>query len=152
MTGSRRTGARSGYTLVEMAVVLAVMAIASGLVAPALVNFGRIPPRRTADALLSLLAATRRLAIDHNVTATLVLDPKSGDYRVDSTGIFGSGLVVQSQIDLLGMESMATDLPRLNYSFQPTGAALGDTVRVRGADSSVVIVLDPWSGVAYAGP
>jgi Tfp pilus assembly protein FimT len=135
-----------------MVIVLAVMAIASGLVVPALVNLGRTPQRRTADTLLSLLAATRRLAIDHNVTTTLILDPKSGDYRVDSVGFFGAGLVVQSQIDLLGMESMSTDLPRLTYTFQPTGAALGDTVRIRGADSSVVVQVDPWSGVAYAGP
>ena len=136
----------------EMIIVLVIMAIVSSLVAPALVHFGRTPQKRTAESLLSLLTATRRLAIDRNVTATLVLDPKSGDYRVDSTGFFGGGLVIQSQIDLLGMESMATDAPRLSWTFQPTGAALGDTVRVRGADSSVVVSVDPWSGVAYAGP
>ena len=135
----------------EMAIVLAIMAIASGLVAPALVDLGRTPQRRTADALLSLLNASRKLAVDHNVTVTVVLDPKSGDYRVDSIGYFGSGPVVQSQIDMLGMESMATDSPRLNYTFKPTGAALGDTVRIRGADSSVVVFVDPWNGVAYAG-
>jgi prepilin-type N-terminal cleavage/methylation domain-containing protein len=142
---------RAGFTLIEMSIVLAIMAIASGLVVPALVDLGRTPQRRTADQLLSLLNATRRVAIDHNVTVTLVLDPKSGNYRVDSTGLFGSGPVIQSQIDLLGMESMVTDLPRLNFSFRPTGAAMGDTVRVRGADSSVVVSVDPWSGVAYAG-
>ncbi len=136
----------------EMIIVMVIMAVASSLVAPALVDLGRTPQRRTAESLLSLLTATRRLAIDRNVTATLVLDPKSGDYRVDSTGFFGGGPVIQSQIDLLGMESMSTDAPRLSWTFQPTGAALGDTVRVRGADSSVVVSVDPWSGVAYAGP
>ena len=34
---------------------------------------------------------------------------------------------------------MVTTLPRLTYMFQPTGSALGDTVRVRGADSSLVL-------------
>jgi prepilin-type N-terminal cleavage/methylation domain-containing protein len=143
--------ARRGFTLVEMAIVLAIMLIAGGLVVPALVDLGRTPQRRTADSLLSLLNASRKLAIAHNVTVTIALDPKSGNYRVDSTGYYGAGLVVQSQIDLLGMESMATDAPRLNYMFKPTGAAMGDTVRIRGADSSVVVSIDPWSGVAYAG-
>lgn len=147
-----RARSRRGFTLVEMAIVMAVMAIASGLVVPALVDLGRTPQRRTADALLSLLNATRRLAIDNNVSVTLVLDPKSGDYRVDSTGFYGSGLVEQSQIDLLGMEAMVTELPRLTFWFQPTGAALGDTVRIRGADSSVVVSVDPWSGVPNGGP
>ena len=136
----------------EMTIVMAIMAIASGLVVPALVDFGRTPQRRTADALLSLLNATRRLAIDSSVTATLVLDPKSGDYRIDSTGFSGAGLVLQSQIDLLGMDAMVTELPRLTFTFQRTGAAIGDTVRIRGADSSVVVSIDPWSGVAYGGP
>jgi Tfp pilus assembly protein FimT len=135
-----------------MAIVLAIVAIASGLVVPALVDFGRTPQQRTSDTLISLLNASRKLAIEHNVTVTVVLDPKSGIYRVDSTGFYGAGLVVQSQIDLLGMESMATDASRLNFNFTPTGAALGDTVRIRGTDSSVVISVDPWSGVAYAGP
>ena len=143
---------RRGFTLVEMAIVLTIMLIAGGLVVPALVDLGRTPQRRTADSLLTLLNASRKLAIQHNVTVTVVLDPKSGDYRVDSTGYFGSGLVIQSQIDLLGMESMATEAPRLNYTFKPTGAAMGDTVRIRGADSTVVVSVDPWSGVAYAGP
>ena len=151
MIDRRNARARRGYTLIEMSIVLAVLAIASGLVVPALVDLGRTPQRRTADSLLSLLNATRRLAIDHNVTATLILDPKSGNYRVDSVGVFGAGPVAQSQIDLLGMESMVTDQPRLTYTFQPTGAAIGDTVRVRGGDSSVVISVDPWSGVPYAG-
>jgi prepilin-type N-terminal cleavage/methylation domain-containing protein len=141
---------RRGFTLVEMAIVMAIMAIASGLVVPALVDLGRTPQRRTAESLLSLLNAARKIAIDHNVTVTMVMDPKSGNYRIDSTGYFGAGMVTQSQIDLLGMESMATDAPRLNYVFRPTGAALGDTVRIRGADSSVVVMIDPWSGVAYA--
>lgn len=145
------TNARRGFTLVEMAIVLAIMLIAGGLVVPALVDLGRTPQRRTADSLLSLLNASRKLAIAHNVTVTIALDPKSGNYRVDSTGYYGAGLVMQSQIDLLGMESMATDAPRLNYVFKPTGAAMGDTVRIRGADSSVVVSIDPWSGVAYAG-
>jgi len=142
---------RRGFTLVEMAIVLAIMVIAAGLVVPALVDLGRTPQRRTADLLLTLLNASRKLAISHNVTVTVVLDPKSGDYRVDSTGYYGSGPVEQSQIDLLGMESMATDATRLTYVFKPTGAAMGDTVRIRGSDSTVVVMVDPWSGVAYAG-
>ena len=142
---------RSGFTLVEMAIVLAIMVIAGGLVVPALVDLGRTPQRRTADLLLTLLNASRKLAISHNVTVTVVLDPKSGNYRVDSTGYYGAGSVEQSQLDLLGMESMATDAPRLTYVFKPTGAAMGDTVRIRGNDSTVVVTVDPWSGVAYAG-
>lgn len=142
---------RRGFTLMEMAIVLAIMAIASGLVVPALVDLGRTPQRRTADALLSLLTASRKLAIERSVTVRVMLDPRSGRYRVDTSGTAGAGPVTESQLDLLSAEPMITDLPRLNYIFHPTGSALGDTVRVRGADSSLVVHVDRWNGVAYAG-
>ena len=86
---------RHGFTLVEMAIVMAIMAISATLVVPALVDLGRTPQRRTAESLLSLLNAARRVAIDHKVTVTIALDPQSGDYRIDSTGYFGAGMVIQ---------------------------------------------------------
>jgi prepilin-type N-terminal cleavage/methylation domain-containing protein len=141
---------RRGFTLLEMSIVLAIMAIASGLVVPALVNFGQTPPRRTADALLSLLGAARKLAIDHDVIVILRLDPKSGTYRVDSTGLSGSGEVAEAQLDVLNMEAMSSDQDRLVFRFTPTGSAIADTLRLRSTDSSLVIKVDPWSGVAYA--
>ncbi|HEY5220505.1 MAG TPA: GspH/FimT family pseudopilin [Gemmatimonadaceae bacterium] len=141
---------RRGFTLLEMSIVLVIMAIAATLVVPALVDLGQTPPHRTADALLTLLRASRATAIDSNVTVTMVVDPIAGYFRVDSQGLRGSGQVAAGQIDLSTSETMVTDLPRLTYVFQPTGAARGDTVRVRGADSSLVVRVDPWSGVASA--
>jgi prepilin-type N-terminal cleavage/methylation domain-containing protein len=141
---------RRGFTLLEMSITLAVMAVAAMLVVPALVDFGQVPQRRTAEGLLSLLKASRALAIDSNTTVTVVIDPTNGKYRVDSTGVFGTGAVTEGQIDETSMETMATTAVRVKYSFGPTGAAVGDTVRVRGIDSSVVVLVDPWNGVARA--
>ncbi len=142
------TRARRGFTLLEMSVVLVIMAIAATLAVPALVDLGQVTPRHTAASLLDLLHASRALAIDSDVTVTLLVDPVTGNYRADSTGVQGTGVVAAGQMPLQGDEAMVTDLPRLRYTFAPTGAALADTVRVRGADSSVVVFVDPWSGVA----
>jgi prepilin-type N-terminal cleavage/methylation domain-containing protein len=141
---------RRGFTLLEMSITLAVMAVAALLVAPALVDFGQVAPRRTGEGLLSLLRASRSLAVDSNTTVTVVIDPSSGKYRVDSTGTFGTGPVTEGQIDLGSVETMATTAPRLQYVFGPNGTSYGDTVRVRGIDSAVVVWVDPWSGVARA--
>jgi prepilin-type N-terminal cleavage/methylation domain-containing protein len=142
------TRPRRGYTLMEMAVVLAIMAIAATLVVPALVDLGQSPPRHAAAELLDLLRDARAVAIDSDVTVTLLVDPVTGKYRADSAGVEGAGPVATGQLELGGSEAMVTELPRLRYVFAPTGAALADTVRVRGADSSVVVRVDPWSGVA----
>lgn len=141
---------RRGFTLLEMTITLAVMAVASMLVVPALVDLGQTPPRRTAEGLLSLLKAAHDLAVDSNTTVNVVLDPVSGRYRVDSTGMFTAGVVAEGQLDSGALETMSTTMDRISYRFGPTGASFGDTVRIRGIDSSVVVWVDPWNGAAHA--
>jgi prepilin-type N-terminal cleavage/methylation domain-containing protein len=143
---------RRGFTLLEMAIVLAVMAVASMLVAPALARFGTQQPPRSEDRLLTLLADARKAAIVHGAQVTLRLDPTTGSYRADTTTTFGTGLFGEGTLDLAMEERLVTTLPRLTYVFKPTGAAFADTVIVRGTTSSVLIGVDPWSGVAYAAP
>jgi len=141
---------RAGFTLLEMAIVLAVMAIASLLVAPALARFGTESPPRSEDRLLTLLADARKAAITHGAQATLRLDPTSGAYRADTTTTMGTGVLGEGVLDLAMEERLVTPLPRLTFVFKPTGAAFADTVVVRGTTSSVLVGVDPWSGVAYA--
>ncbi len=141
---------RAGFTLLEMAIVLAVMAIASLLVAPALARFGTESPPRSEDRLLTLLADARKAAITHGAQVTLRLDPTSGAYRADTTTTMGTGVLGEGVLDLAMEERLVTPLPRLTFVFKPTGAAFADTVVVRGTTSSVLVGVDPWSGVAYA--
>lgn len=141
---------RAGFTLLEMAIVLAVMAIASLLVAPALARFGTESPPRSEDRLLTLLADARKAAITHGAQVTLRLDPTSGAYRADTTTTMGTGVLGEGVLDLAMEERLVTPLPRLTFVFKPTGAAFADTVVVRGTTSSVLVGVDPWTGVAYA--
>ena len=53
-------------------------------------------------------------------------------------------------LQLDATETLDTRLLRLTYIFRPTGATLGDTILVRAANQSVLVVVDPWSGVARA--
>jgi len=76
-----------------MAIVLAVMALSAVLVAPAFARLGTEQPRAAASALLALLRDARGSAIERNTVVTLRLDPVSGHYRADSSGIRGSGVL-----------------------------------------------------------
>lgn len=142
--------ARRGFTLWEMAIVLAVMSVAALLVAPAITRLGEAPPPRTADSLLALLRDSRKMSIEHNGIVTLLFDPVSGHYRADSVGAGGAGLVAEGTLSLGATETMETPLPRLRWVFRPTGAAYGDSVLVRGFGETVVVRVDPWSGAARA--
>ncbi len=144
------TRARTGFTLLEMGIVLAIMAVSAMLVAPALTRMGQGKPPGTADGVLKLLSDARKVAIDRNETVTLRVDPTSGRYRADTVGITGSGELGEGTLTLGAQESLVTDLPRLVYVFHPTGSAFADTVLVRGAGASALVSVDPWNGVAYA--
>jgi prepilin-type N-terminal cleavage/methylation domain-containing protein len=141
---------RGGFTLWEMAIVLAVMAVSAIMVAPAIGRLGTEQARQPAAELLALLHDARKAAIDGNSVVTLRLDPVSGHYRADTAGVNGSGVLAEGTLQLDATETLDTRLLRLQFVFRPTGASLGDTVLVRAADRSVLVGVDPWSGVARA--
>ena len=141
---------RTGFTLWELTMVLLIMAIAATLAAPALARFGTEMPPGGADAMLGLLRDTRKAAIDFNATATLRLDPKTLRYEVDTATAFGMAPLATGTLDLGLSSTIATDQPRLQFVFGPTGAAFADTAVVHGGRIPLIVRVDPWSGVARA--
>ncbi len=155
-TASHRDGftrlRRPGFTLLEMAIVLAIMAVSAMLVAPAIARMGQGKPPQVGEDVVKLLHDARKIAIERNETVTLRLDPTSARYRADTVGVAGSGELGEGALTLDAQESLVTELPRLVYVFRPTGATLADTVMVRGAGGSALVWVDAWNGVAYASP
>ncbi|HET9425500.1 MAG TPA: prepilin-type N-terminal cleavage/methylation domain-containing protein [Gemmatimonadaceae bacterium] len=141
---------RRGFTLWEIATVMLIMAIVATLTAPAYVKFGEERERTSLDVLLKVLRDTRALAIERTVDATLLINPETGHFRVDTASSFGSGPVIEDTLQFAANEGLETDLPRLRYVFRPTGAAFGDSVVVRGSDSTRLVIVDTWSGMAHA--
>ncbi len=147
---SRRHCGRRGFTLWETALVLAVLAVTLLLAAPAIGDFGAQKQPTDADALLALLRDSRREAVHINALVALRMDPTTGRYRVDTTGVHGMGKMKEGTLELGGATTLVTDLARLQFLFQPTGAAFADSVGVRGPSGTVMVTVDPWSGVARA--
>ncbi|MBM4194521.1 MAG: prepilin-type N-terminal cleavage/methylation domain-containing protein [Gemmatimonadetes bacterium] len=143
---------RRGFTLWETALVLAVLGVTLGLTAQALVSFGTEKPRTDAEALLTLLKQARAQAIRGNTAVALRIDPVSGRFRMDTTGALGSGEYLSGTIELGGGTGLETEQARLQFLFNPAGAAFADSVGVRGAAGTVMVLVDPWSGVARAEP
>jgi prepilin-type N-terminal cleavage/methylation domain-containing protein len=142
--------ARRGFTLLEMAIVLAVMAVSAALVAPAIARMGQGKPEAVGDDVIKLLHDARAIAVQRNETVTLRLDPVSGRYRADTVGVAGAGELGEGTLTFGSQETLVTDQPRLVYVFHPTGATWGDTVLVRGGNTAALVSVDAWNGVAYA--
>jgi prepilin-type N-terminal cleavage/methylation domain-containing protein len=146
------SGLRPGFTLWEMSIVLAISAVAAMLVIPAWSNLGENQPPEAGNMITSLLRDARRVAISNRQTVVVRVDPVSGMFRVDTTGTAGTGLYGDGTLTVNAWESLETDLVRLTFVFRPTGAAWGDSVLVRGAEQTIVVSLNPWTGepVTYA--
>ena len=141
----------AGFTLWELTMVLLVMAIGATLAAPAFARLGEDKASAGgADAMVGLLHDARQAAMEHNAVVTLRLDPLTLAYQADTSTANGFGMLASGVLDLGLSARLQSDQPRLQYVFQPTGAAFADTVVVRGGDLPLIVRVDPWSGVARA--
>lgn len=132
----------------EMAVCLVIMAVAASVVAPAISRLGDGKPETAGDQLVALLKQAHNFAIEQNYTVTVRIDPVASRYRVDTTGTAGIGVMIDTTFTLGDAETLETSLDRLQFTFKPTGAVLGDTVIVRGIGTTNVLSVDPWTGEA----
>lgn len=145
-----RPPVRRGFTLWETALVLAVLSITLLLAAPALTEFGTNKAKSDAEGLLELLRVARREAVETSTVVAVRLDPTTGRFRIDTTGTAGMGPFTTGTLDLGGATTLVTDQARLQFLFQPTGAAFADSVGVRGPGGTVMVFVDGWTGVAHA--
>ena len=145
---TRAMGNRRGFTLMEMAVCLVIMAVAASVVVPAISRLGAGKPETAGDQVITLLKQARNFAIERNYTVTVRIDPVSSRYRVDTTGTAGMGVLVDTTFSLGEAETLETSLDRLQFTFKPTGAVMGDTVIVRGIGTTNVLLVDAWTGEA----
>lgn len=143
---------RRGFTLWEMTIVLAIMAIAGTIALPAFVNFGADQPAAPSDKLLALLHDARQLAIARGAMVTLRIDPLTFRYQTDTSTAAGTGVFATGKLDLAASQTLVTDQPRLQFIFTSTGAAFADSAQVHGGDHPMWVGVDPWSGVARAEP
>jgi prepilin-type N-terminal cleavage/methylation domain-containing protein len=115
-----------GYTLIEMIVVLAIMALAATLVAPALL---RSPVYDRQHQLAAVVQATRGAAADHGEVIYLRIEP-NGQWHMEGA----EGAVSHGRIDPISSAD-------LTLIVSPVGSCAFD-VRSNAA-AAAVVRLDP---------
>lgn len=137
----------SGFTLIELVVVLAIVGVVASVVTPALRRIGTPEPRDAAEALAAALARTSGLAARRAAPATLQLELASGSYTIVGRGAGGGadttiGGIVRLDDGRLagGRDGWAT------VTFDAIGRASGDAVVIEQGHQRWAVVADPWTG------
>lgn len=131
---------RRGYTLVELVVVLAIMAVMTAASVPALgVWLDREPTG--AEAVARLLREARERALDEARSVIVSVDPQTGQWSLDD----GRKEAVTGVLRLGDADLAAAD-QRIVIRFAPTGGAQGEDVVVSRRGAIAVVRADPWTG------
>ncbi len=142
---------KRGFTLVEVVVVVAILAISAAVVAPALVSAARTDPlARTAGELTGLLTSARIAAVERGTPVTVAVTLATGRYvvtieRRDSSTVLAEGGLVLDDVRLA-----AGGRPAVRVRFDPLGPAEPDSVSVLGTTGHRVVRVDPWTGEVRA--
>jgi prepilin-type N-terminal cleavage/methylation domain-containing protein len=137
---------RSGFTLIEIIVVLIIFAVMAGAVMPALLRFGEDEDTTAYAGVRKLLRDAQRTSAEHGVPVRVIIDPEKGDYRADTVGANGTGVVLEGNFSQTGSVTMESDSSRVRFTFLPSGIAFGDSLIVHTGTASVKLTVDPLTG------
>lgn len=137
-----------GYTLVEMVVVLAVMALAAAVIAPGLFRSETSGGERVVRTLTEVYAMAREAAVTRGGGAQVWVNADEGRWLA----LVRSGGT--SRWDTLGSGSLQTPGVRLQSGgerwaivrFDARGRAAGQSVGVRGPEGVAFLRPNHWTG------
>lgn len=143
MTGRRA----SGFTLIELVVVLAIVGIVASVVAPAIRRVGAADPSDGAASLASALAKTGALAVRRGAPATLQLELATGAYAIVGAAARGGGDTVITGAVRLGDARLVGGRDGwATVTFDAVGRARGDRLAIEQGDRRSTIAADAWTG------
>lgn len=144
---------RSGHTLWEMLLVIALLGVVTAIVAPAIPSFARTSDNdvtRAANGIVAVLGQARLTALQRGTTVDVVVDPRSA--RLWSfVAVAGERRIASAAtLQLPPGATLVADDPRVRFTFDAAGTAAGGPLTVRGTGGARSVFVDPWSGAAHA--
>jgi len=142
---------RGGFTLVEMLVVIAILAVMAAVSVPAIRDLrARDPLVLAASVTTTLLARARLTAVERATPVRVVIDPVGLHYWVRALrsgaapdSVMSDTLLIPGDVTLGGTSA------RLAVTFTPSGEASGDAIVLTWRGRSASVAADAWTGDAH---
>jgi prepilin-type N-terminal cleavage/methylation domain-containing protein len=139
---------RYGVTLLELAVVLAILGLAAAIVTPAIARPHEDEQALAAAPLIDVLRVARLAASDSGRRVLVMIDPQRLRYVVELDG--ADVPLWTGTLTLPTGAALTTDALTARFFFDPSGLALGsDSVSLSGHTGdarAILITVDPWTG------
>lgn len=138
--GVRDRGGRQGFTLLELLIVLALLGIMAGVVAPATGRFlERMNFRRQTSALVAGIRYARLMAVGKGRPVEMRFDRQSGCF------LFNGAVEEKKEVDL--PEGAVFTFRPETFVFYPDGLATGGEMVSRNGRRSREFLIDPLTGI-----
>ena len=135
-----------GFTLLEMIAVLAILALATGLVMPRLSAMRQnLQVKSAAVQLVSGLKITRAAAMRSNDDHALIIDTQRRRYWADGA-VRSQALPRDVSLAFEGQDSGSSAPGTLSFRFRPDGTASGGKIKLGSGRQGAVISVDWLTG------
>jgi len=152
----------SGFTLIELVVVLFILTLVTAVTIPALLSEPAPDDDLTAAArrVESLFRLARDSAIRSGTTVTVLMDSATAAVWLLTDGLQSAGTTLPSPseggaeeladhgtpLGLPASVALGLGVARARFTFLPSGATMADSLVLSSGATAIVLTLDPWTG------
>lgn len=142
-----RTTERCGFTLIEILVVIAILAIVGAVTLPALRPNSEDELARVSGVLTNLMQRSRQTAVERGETVSLIVDAENARYwAIILAPDHPDSVVSYGTIDLPSGAMLTAGESRTHFTFAPSGSVSGRSLTLRMDGRSALITGNQWTG------
>ena len=136
---------QAGFTFIELVVVIAILGVMFAAAMPAFTTRRRDDATDPTTAITQLLERARNTAASTGHTTRITIAPAAARawLRLDASPAAPDSVIT---LALPVGTTLSATTPRVEFTFEPSGRARGESLRIDANGTRIVLTIDPLSG------